>query len=303
MVGPPFHTRRKNNLGLSFPAVSDWPNFICEACTVRSVTKREITYKTDLTLLRLERMRLIDMSWYWAKGSYTTYGSKLRSIRDFEANFEVPILTGSVLSAPPCSPDIPLMWCIEANSTRLTTNKSHGAGISDHISFGTIRQLRSAAAQFWQWDALVSHPTASMLTREKRLLYQPCRSSDSLALQMFAAGLQIRMGDSVTPSRALLERHVKALDTHLNEVYKSTTCPLLRREAVLGGLANILLWLGWLRSGECFGLAWDDIESFHPSRYNEFELPKGVGFLSLLLAPETKGERTRRADILLAHQT
>ena len=133
------------------------------------------------------------------------------------------------------------MWCIEANSTRLTTNKSHGAGISDHISFGTIRQLRSAAAQFWQWDALVSHPTASMLTREKRLLYQPCRSSDSLALQMFAAGLQIRMGDSVTPSRALLERHVKALDTHLNEVYKSTTCPLLRREAVLGGLANVLL--------------------------------------------------------------
>ena len=141
MVGPPFHTRRKNNLGLSFPAVSDWPNFICEACTVRSVTKREITYKTDLTLLRLERMRLIDMSWYWAKGSYTTYGSKLRSIRDFEANFEVAILTGSVLSAPPCSPDIPLMWCIEANSTRLTTNKSHGAGISDHISFGTIHQL------------------------------------------------------------------------------------------------------------------------------------------------------------------
>ena len=91
-----------------------------------------------------------------------------------------------------------------------------------------------------------------MLTREKRLLYQPCWCSDSLALQMFAGDLQIRMGDSVTPSRALLERHVKALDKHLNEVYKSTTCPLLRQETVLGGLANILLWLEWLGSGECF---------------------------------------------------
>lgn len=110
-------------------------------------------------------MSLIDMCWYWANRSYTTYGSKLCTICDFNANFNIPFLTGLVLSAPPYNPGIPLMWCIKANHTRLTTNKSHGAEISDHISFGTTSLLRLAAAQFWQWDDLVSYPTASLLTR------------------------------------------------------------------------------------------------------------------------------------------
>ena len=104
---------------------------------------------------------------------------------------------------------------------------------------------------------------------------------------MFNRGLVSCIGDVTTPSRALCERHVIAVDNHWNLVYKSTTCPVIRREAALGGLANILFWLGWLRSGECFGLSWEDIESVQHHRHAEFELPPGLGFVTLLLAHET----------------
>ena len=302
-AGAPFHTRRQGDLGLSFPDNKYWGNFVCKACTVRSVTRQEILSKNDATLLKLERMRLIDMSWHWSKGTHDTYKSKIGTIRKFEQDYDLTVLPILSLSSPPASPDIPLMWCMEAQSTRKTTIKSRGAGIPDHISSVTVRQLRSAAAQHYQWAALISHPSASILTKEKRLLYQPCRPTDSAAFTMFATGLNTRMGDQASPSYALLERHVIAVDRHLNQIYKTTTCPLQRREAALGGLGNVLLWLGWLRSGECFGLAWDDIEAYHHRRHAEYELPEGLGFVSLLLAPETKSSRSKRADIILAHQT
>ena len=61
-VGSPFHSRQKNNQGLAFPTVRFLANFICEACAVRSFTNREILTTKDLYLMKLERMRLIDMS-------------------------------------------------------------------------------------------------------------------------------------------------------------------------------------------------------------------------------------------------
>ena len=38
------------------PEVLDWPNFICEVCTVRQVLHRELTGPGDTQLLMLERM-------------------------------------------------------------------------------------------------------------------------------------------------------------------------------------------------------------------------------------------------------
>jgi hypothetical protein len=61
-AGPPFSTRRQGGEGLRLPSISDWPNFIlCEACTVRRVTGRELRRPRDDLLLMLERMRLLDM--------------------------------------------------------------------------------------------------------------------------------------------------------------------------------------------------------------------------------------------------
>ena len=75
---PPFHSWRKDNLGLAFPAsIKSWRNFICEACTICSITQQEIETKNDSYLLQLERMWLIDMSWYWSQGTHASYQSKL----------------------------------------------------------------------------------------------------------------------------------------------------------------------------------------------------------------------------------
>ena len=77
-AGPPFHSRRKDNLGLAFPAsIKSWGNLLSEACTVCSNTQREIETKNDSYLLQLERMWLIDMSWYWSQGTHASYQSKL----------------------------------------------------------------------------------------------------------------------------------------------------------------------------------------------------------------------------------
>ena len=165
------------------------------------------------------------------------------------------------------------MWCTEAQSTRKTTHKSRGAGVFDHNSSITVRTIRTAASQYYQWEALVLHPFAAWLNKERRLLYQPCRPTDGASMTMFNGGLLSRIGDYTTPSRALCERHVIAVDHHWNHVYKTTNCHDICREAALGGLANVLFWLRWLHSGECFVLSWEDIESVHHHWHAEFELP------------------------------
>ena len=98
-------------------------------------------------------------------------------------------------------------------------------------------------------------------------------------------------------------KNVKAVDWYLNHLYKAILDPIVCQETVLGGLANLFLWLGWLRSNETFTLTWEDVTSIHPSRAAEFELPAGLGFLELRLDPETKSNRTRRVDMIIAHQS
>ena len=55
-VGAPFRTRLRDNGGLSMPPLPDFPNFICELCTVRSVLDRELHIGgPDTVLLAYER--------------------------------------------------------------------------------------------------------------------------------------------------------------------------------------------------------------------------------------------------------
>ena len=76
-MGPPFQTRRRHQAGLIFPDVAEWPNFTCEACTVRAVLNRELFVRGDQRLLRLERMRLIDIASHWAPSTLKQYKYKL----------------------------------------------------------------------------------------------------------------------------------------------------------------------------------------------------------------------------------
>jgi len=62
-------------------------------------------------LLPLERTRLLDTISYWAKGTHSTYSSKLRVIRAFEDLFGITILKTTRLEHAPESMEISLMWC------------------------------------------------------------------------------------------------------------------------------------------------------------------------------------------------
>jgi hypothetical protein len=67
-VGKPFKKRMaRATLGLQYPPAMTCFPFICEACTVRAVLGRELTWTSgDMQLLMFERMRLVDMAHAWA---------------------------------------------------------------------------------------------------------------------------------------------------------------------------------------------------------------------------------------------
>lgn len=299
-VGAPFRSRRNNEDGLCYPPIRTWPSFICEACTVRSVTGREVT-SSDIHLLVLERIRMIDIAWTWARGTHRAYQTQFNKIRKFENEFDVPVLVPHRPKRPPSSRDIPLMWCIEANTVRSVRHVSRGNSLGP-ISFGAVRQVRSAASQYYQWDAAITNPS-SYLTRDGRLLYQQCRPTDNLSMTMFARGLAKRLGTDVTPSKALLERHVRALDQELEDLFAAPYSTSMRHSLALGGFANITLWLAWLRSSETFGLRYEDIIVTSPTQCLSRDLPSGTGMLEYILLPETKSASTFRADVIVSAVT
>lgn len=251
-------------------------------------------------MLALERMRILDMAHSWSKGTHSSYQGKLRAIRAFEILHELHILRPTPLDCPPHGPDIPLMWCQEAYSLRPGSTRR---GDLVTVTFGTIRQLRSAVSQFYCWDALVAHPDRALLTQNKQLLYQPCRPTDNLSSQLHAVGMANRLGTETSPSIALLDRHVRYLDTHLNSQYLATHDLLSRRELALAGLCNLTFWLGWLRSQETFQLRWEDTHITYPGEGQSLDLPAPMGAIIFDLCPETKSNRSVTADVVIAFHT
>jgi hypothetical protein len=100
---------------------------------------------------------------------------------------------------------------------------------------------------------MVATPSAFM-DQQRRVLEQPCRVTDGLGYTLYSAGMRTRVGDETHPSVALLDCHVCALNKELNRSFLASTSHLERRQIALAGLANLFLWLGWLRSSECFDL-------------------------------------------------
>ena len=245
---------------------------------------------------------MIDIAWTWARGTHRTYQSQFNKIRKFEDEFDVSVLVPQKPDRPPSSRDIPLMWCIEANALRNVRHVSRGNSIGP-ISFGSVRQIRSAASQYYQWDAAITNPSSSYLTRDGRLLHQRCRPTDNLSMTMLARGMAKRMGIDVTPSKALLERHIIAMDQELEALFRAPYSSSMRRSIALGGFANVTLWLAWLRSSETFGLRFEDVIITLPSQGLSRDLPDGTGMLEYILLPETKSASTFRADVIVAATT
>ena len=141
------------------------------------------------------------------------------------------------------------------------------------------------------------------MNRERRVIALPCRSTDSLSYSLHAHGMQARIGTQSHPSIPLLDRHIRTLDAELNQAYLNARSPRARRRAARAGLANLFLWLGWLRSSEVFGLRWCDVFCLPPELGGQLDLPPNCGLLSLRLLPETKSSRSVAADVILAYKT
>ncbi|CAJ1960563.1 unnamed protein product, partial [Cylindrotheca closterium] len=164
------------------------------------------------------------------------------------------------------------MWCQEWYSLRHSTKK-HDRGAQTPISFGTVvRALRLAASQWLSLDSL-NTPQNAYMSQDNKVLYQDCRPTDGLSFHLFAKGMVARMGDYSWPSVALLDRHIRALDHFLDRQFYEATSDVQRRDIALAGLANLVLWLGWLRSAECFGLNWEDCSILEPEDYGQADLP------------------------------
>jgi hypothetical protein len=247
-------------------------------------------------------MRLIDMAHNWSLGTHGTYQTKLRIIRNFEQRYGVHVLRSTPLRRPPSGLDISLMWCQEAYGLRKSPIKRH-EGSDLNLAFSTIRQLRSAASQFLTWDMMVSRPERAFMDQQRRVIEQPCRATDGLGYTLYTNGFRARVGDQTHPSVALLDCHVRALDQELNTAYLRSRTPQERRSNALGGLANLLLWLGWLRSAETFGLEWQDLLVIEPEDSATMDLPAGCGMVSSRLAAETKSSRSHRPDVPMAYKT
>lgn len=151
-----------------------------------------------------------------------------------------------------------------------------------------------------------------MITRAGNVVLDPntaqlrideVRASDEATMTYFTRGLSARIGTSSKPAVPLLERHVRALDTLLEKEWASARGVERRMELCRAALANLFLWLAWLRASELFGLRICDITLIRPTGGKAYDLPSGVGALLLRLAPETKSQRGHAVDVPIAYAT
>jgi hypothetical protein len=299
-VGSPFTCRRADEAGLRFPVVKHWPMFICEACTVRSVLDRELGGPNDGTLLQLERMRVLDMAHAWTKGTYSTYSSKLSYLQRFESLHGLVLLSEPRVDRPPNTRAISLMWAELAYSLKTVTK----GGVGRPISFGTIRQLRSAAAQHMLLGWTIAKAGQVHIDSRASVVHlASCRPTDDGSIALFTKGLRSRLGDDPTPTTPLLDRHVRAMDEYFDLQWRTSVSESDKVMWARAGLANLLLWLGWLRATETFGLRWCDVTCIRPLDGPIHDLPPGMGCLLLRLSAETKSERGRSADVPIAYTT
>jgi hypothetical protein len=247
-------------------------------------------------------MRVLDMAHSWSLGTHKQYQGKLDFVSRWDSRYGTRILQTSRLLKPPCGPEIPLMWLQEEYSLRPSPLRKLAQDLVG-VSVTTIRQFRSAVSMYMGWDTLVSNPQLAFLDQNNRLLHSPCRPTDNYSSGQFAAGFRARLGEDVRPSVALHDRHVRWLDYDLDGRYRSARTPADKRNLAMAGLANLSLWLGWLRSRECFDLSWSDITVIRPADAASVDLPPRTGMVAFDMQPETKSSRNSRVDVLMAYCT
>lgn len=147
-VGHPFRSRLPAGKGFMYPRLRIAPNFICEACTVRAQLGTELTGGGQhLSLLMLERMRLIDQANAWSQGTYRNYQALLSKLQHFQSAYGLNILRPTSLLHPPRHPSIGVMWAQQQYTLQAPSSTHTQSG--ENVLFGTARALCSAASQYY----------------------------------------------------------------------------------------------------------------------------------------------------------
>lgn len=305
-MGLPFTTRLAKSAGLYCPKdCANWVHFICEACTVRAVTQREIAPTAlDAVYLMLERARLIDTANHWARGTLATYQSKYRIITDFERDLKLPVLQATKLTVPPHGPAIRMMWAQERYSLYPSDWYLRAGTHDTTVKFGSIRALRSAASHFWILDLLHTKPSKLTLGyKDRPLVVEGCSPTAEAAVTYFSDGLRRRLGDNPKPSVVLLIHHMQWLADYYEQLYRQATSPLVRTNACRAAVTHLMSYLGWLRALETFGVRWGDVALVEPADGPTVGLPTGIGVVLLTLLAQTKSSQTATADVVIAYTT
>jgi hypothetical protein len=301
-AGAPFHTRLSNQQGLVYPWHAPAPHYICELCVVRAHVKRELCRTgPDVALLLVERVRQIDFMSGWSPNTLKKYGPLLRYLDRFQQQFDVPVLRPTPLRRPPTSAAIPLCWAELMYSLRTSTGRD---GDTHRIKYNTVRQMRSATAWYHTLDMAMALPGQVMRDRFRRGMVMPYVSPTDESIMSFAhTGMARRMGTETQKSWALSHVHIAFLDATLDRMFDDCTDQDARHELACAGLTNLLAYLGWLRGGEIFSAAPDDLTIVEPLAGPTRGLPPGVGALEYSLLAATKSDPTIAADVILAYTT
>jgi hypothetical protein len=135
-------------------------------------------------------------------------------------------------------------------------------------------------------DVVVAHPQAAFMDQQWQVLAQPCHITDGLSYMLHASGMLARIGNRTQPSVTLLDSHICFLSAILDHTYLRNANVHDRHQHALAGFADLLLWLGWLRSPEVFGLTWHDLQAIGPGGSAVLDLPVGCGMVLAQVAPE-----------------
>ncbi len=119
---------------------------------------REPTQPRDLSLLGLERMRILDLANSWSARTHQGYRSRIKAIKGFERLHPgLEILAKAQIQGPPRDKAIPLCWLECYQSTKNSPVQGR-----DKMSYNTIRLLCSAAGWSDTVTMLVSNPGSLM---------------------------------------------------------------------------------------------------------------------------------------------
>lgn len=305
-MGPPFKSRlykQNTTRGLQFPPSLRGFPFICELCTVRAHLHRELDSMrvSDIQLLALERARLIDMAHGWATSTLDRYTRLLRNHLKFREQFDLPLLPFPVLPHPPVDENIILYWNIEYYTTKLSRRSKDGTP-----RFNTARQYRSAYSSFSAWCAALCLPHNTFRDDKRRLLTLPTVGpSDTVSASMISHGMSVRLGTHSTPSMALHHDQVHRNQELRALALQNTSPTSLHRRYLLicAQCIELVGWLCWLRSSECFGLQRRHIEIVEPKNHAIYNFPPNVGAILFHLLDPTKTNQTDSPDIVIAYTT